>query len=288
MVDAACYCAIRGIARARDPELRGLHAADPRSTRPAGTIVNPVLPAACGARGVDRLPRLRRGHGRARAGRAGPGDRGRRGRADADRDRRLRRGRQAVRARPRCSSAAGARARAATGSRACRTRSPTCRTSRSSWSRADLPLRVERYGLVARLGRRRALPRRARLRARVRAARRRGGADDPLRPARPPALRPRRRRAGRAVGERRRLGGEARALPTMPMEALQLAQRRRLHTTSRPAAAAAAPVRARPGARARGRARREGDASTRRASATASSIADGTSTRGDPRPEGSR
>ena len=65
------------------------------------------------------------------------------------------RGREAVRARPRCSSAAGARARAATASRACRTRSPTCRTSRSSWSRADLPLRVARLRARARLGRRR-------------------------------------------------------------------------------------------------------------------------------------
>ena len=38
--------------RARDPELRGLHAARSASRAPGGTIVNPVLPAACGARGV--------------------------------------------------------------------------------------------------------------------------------------------------------------------------------------------------------------------------------------------
>ena len=37
--------------RRRDPELRGLHAPI-RIDAPAGTVVNPVLPAACGARGV--------------------------------------------------------------------------------------------------------------------------------------------------------------------------------------------------------------------------------------------
>ena len=51
MVYAACYCAFRGIARAEIPNCEGymvpihVHA-------PAGTVVNPVLPAACGARGV--------------------------------------------------------------------------------------------------------------------------------------------------------------------------------------------------------------------------------------------
>ena len=51
MVYAACYCAFRGIARVEMPNCEGymtpihVHA-------PAGTVVNPVLPAACGARGV--------------------------------------------------------------------------------------------------------------------------------------------------------------------------------------------------------------------------------------------
>ncbi len=51
MIYAACYCAIRGIAEREIPNCEGymrpiaIHA-------PEGTIVNPVLPAACGARGV--------------------------------------------------------------------------------------------------------------------------------------------------------------------------------------------------------------------------------------------
>lgn len=51
MVNAACYCAVRGIASREIPNCEGymtpigVHA-------PAGTIVNPVPPAACGARGV--------------------------------------------------------------------------------------------------------------------------------------------------------------------------------------------------------------------------------------------
>lgn len=51
MVYAACYCAFRGIARAEIPDCEGYMA--PIHVRaPAGTVVNPVLPAACGARGV--------------------------------------------------------------------------------------------------------------------------------------------------------------------------------------------------------------------------------------------
>jgi N-methylhydantoinase B len=51
MIDAACYCAVRGIVRGEIPNCEGfmrpisIHA-------PQGTIVNPVLPAPCGARGV--------------------------------------------------------------------------------------------------------------------------------------------------------------------------------------------------------------------------------------------
>ena len=51
MVDAACYCAFRGIARGRDPELRGLHGADPRPRaarhgRQPGAARPPAVPVA--------------------------------------------------------------------------------------------------------------------------------------------------------------------------------------------------------------------------------------------------
>ena len=120
--------------RPRDPERGRLHAADPHQR--AGR--HDRQPGA--ARGLRRprrrrLPRLRRRHGRARPGRAGQGDRAGRGRADADRDRRLP-GREPVRPDGGARRLLGRAGGAATGSRACRTRSPTCRTSRSSWSRA--------------------------------------------------------------------------------------------------------------------------------------------------------
>ena len=51
MVRAACYCAIRGIVRADMPNCEG-YMAPIRVLAPEGTVVNPVLPAACGARGV--------------------------------------------------------------------------------------------------------------------------------------------------------------------------------------------------------------------------------------------
>jgi N-methylhydantoinase B len=51
MVYAACYCAFRGIARAEMPNCEG-YMAPIHVHAPAGTVVNPVLPAACGARGV--------------------------------------------------------------------------------------------------------------------------------------------------------------------------------------------------------------------------------------------
>jgi N-methylhydantoinase B len=51
MVYAACYCAFRGIARAEIPNCEG-YMAPIHVHAPAGTVVNPVLPAACGARGV--------------------------------------------------------------------------------------------------------------------------------------------------------------------------------------------------------------------------------------------
>ena len=51
MVYAACYCAIRGIVRGEIPNCEG-YMVPIRIDAPAGTVVNPVLPAACGARGV--------------------------------------------------------------------------------------------------------------------------------------------------------------------------------------------------------------------------------------------
>ena len=120
--------------RPRDPERRRLHAADPHQ-RAGGHDREPGATGGLRRARRRRLPRLRRGHGRARAGRAGPGDRAGRGRADADRDRRLR-GREAVRPDRGDRRLLGRARERATGSRACRTRSPTSRTSPSSWSRA--------------------------------------------------------------------------------------------------------------------------------------------------------
>jgi N-methylhydantoinase B len=51
LVFAACYCAIKGIAEREIPNCEG-YMRPIHINAPAGTIVNPVLPAACGARGV--------------------------------------------------------------------------------------------------------------------------------------------------------------------------------------------------------------------------------------------
>lgn len=51
LVFAACYCAIKGIAEREIPNCEG-YMRPIRIHAPEGTIVNPVLPAACGARGV--------------------------------------------------------------------------------------------------------------------------------------------------------------------------------------------------------------------------------------------
>lgn len=51
LVRAACYCAVRGIAEREIPNCEGYMRPITIHT-PAGTVVNPVLPAACGARGV--------------------------------------------------------------------------------------------------------------------------------------------------------------------------------------------------------------------------------------------
>ena len=134
MVYAAAYCAIRGIVQGEIPNCEG-YMVPIRINAPAGTVVNPVLPAACGARGVigyrvydaimgalapivpDRV---------IAAGEGGPtliawGGYDRWGRRSASRG-----------APPRSSSAAGAPARPSTGSRAFPTRWPTSATSRSS------------------------------------------------------------------------------------------------------------------------------------------------------------
>jgi N-methylhydantoinase B len=51
LIYAACYCAIRGIAVNEIPNCEG-YMRPIRVHAPEGTVVNPVLPAACGARGV--------------------------------------------------------------------------------------------------------------------------------------------------------------------------------------------------------------------------------------------
>ncbi len=51
MINAACYAAIRGIVGGEIPNCEG-YMRPIRIAAPAGTVVNPVLPAACGARGV--------------------------------------------------------------------------------------------------------------------------------------------------------------------------------------------------------------------------------------------
>jgi N-methylhydantoinase B len=51
LVFAACYCAIKGVAEREIPNCEG-YMRPIRIHAPEGTLVNPVLPAACGARGV--------------------------------------------------------------------------------------------------------------------------------------------------------------------------------------------------------------------------------------------
>jgi N-methylhydantoinase B len=51
MVFAAAYCAIRGVVGGEIPNCEG-YMVPIRVYAPSGTVVNPVLPAACGARGV--------------------------------------------------------------------------------------------------------------------------------------------------------------------------------------------------------------------------------------------
>ncbi|MEA2365209.1 MAG: N-methylhydantoinase [Thermoleophilaceae bacterium] len=51
LVRAACYCAVRGVTGRDIPNAEG-YMRPIKVIAPAGTIVNPVLPGACGARGV--------------------------------------------------------------------------------------------------------------------------------------------------------------------------------------------------------------------------------------------
>ena len=260
MVYAACYCAIRGIVAAARSRTARATCARSGSTRPAGTIVNPVLPGRLRRARRDRLPRLRRDHGRARADRARPRDRRRRGRADADRLRRLRRGRPAVRARPRCSSAAGARARASDGLEGVSNPLANLGNQPVELIEADLPLRGRPLRARAGLGRRRAAtaagsptcastgcsPSEATLT--IRTDRR----DHPpygLDGGEPGAPVEQRRRLGRR-GARAADDADGRrcTLERGDVFTPRLGRRRRLRR----------PVRARPGGRARGRARREG------------------------------
>ena len=69
MVNAGVYCAFRGIAEPRDPERRRLHAADPHQ-RAGRHDREPGAAGGLRRAGRRRLSRLRRGDGRARAGRA--------------------------------------------------------------------------------------------------------------------------------------------------------------------------------------------------------------------------
>ena len=259
MVYAAAYCAIRGIVGGEIPNCEG-YMVPIRINAPAGTVVNPVLPAACGARGVigyrvydaimgalapivpDRV---------IAAGEGGPtliawggyeqqDDRAQAVRHHRGARRQLGRALDPRRARGRLEPAR-------------QPRQPAGRADRGRPAAADRALRRR-----ARLGRRGAPAWRARLRARVRVAGRQGDADDPHRSPRPSSLRPRRRRARRAVEQRRRLrrrgaraadDADARlhARAGRPVHP-RLGRRRRLRRS----------VRARSRGRARGRARRQG------------------------------
>ena len=227
---------------------------------PAGTIVNPVLPAACGARGVIGYRVYDAIMGALATSRPRSRDRRRRGRADADRLRRLRRG-AAGRS---CTTEVlvgswGARAtRGRARGRVESAREPRP-TSRSSCSRPTCRSRLDRYGLVpdsGGAGRHRgglAYVREFTVLARA------GDADDPLRPARPSPVRPRRRRAGRPLEQRARLERRgARAADdadgSEPARAAATASR---HVSAGGGGFGDA-LRARPRSRARGRPRREG------------------------------
>ena len=234
MVNAGVYCAFRGIADRDIPNAEG-YMRPIHINAPVGTIVNPVLPAACGARGVVGYRVYDAVMGALAQvvpekviapGEGGPSLIAIGGYQDG----------KPVRPRRGARRLLGRARDAATASRACRTRSPTCRTSRSRWSRASC-----RCGCTA-TG---SSPTRAAPGAF------RGGlafersyellADEAVLTVRSD------RRSHPPYGIE---GGEAgapssntigdRVLPTMPMEALQAAQAATSSATSPRAAAAAA------------------------------------------------
>ena len=206
---------------------------------PAGTVVNPVLPAACGARGVigyrvydaimgalaplvpDRV--IAAGEGGPTLIALGGYDEERRPFGhDRGARRQLGRARDPRRARRRLEPAR-------------EPRQPAGRAARGRPAAPDRALRPR-----AGLRRRRAAARRARLRARVHGARAPGDADDPRRPPRPSAVRPRRRRAGRAVEQRRRLRRRGTSAADDADGGEHCSSRATASPTSRPAAAASA------------------------------------------------
>ena len=196
MVFAACYCAIRQIAEVELPNCEGymrpivIHA-------PEGSILNPVLPAACGARGVvgyrvyDAVMGALAGAvpDRVRA----PGEGG----PTLDLVRRLR-------VRPSVCPDRGARRQLGGPDRAGRPRGhlqPAGEPQQPA-GRADRGrLPTAGAALWPGAGQRRTgrVPRRARLRARLSCPRRRDADDDPHRPPAPSSTRARRRRARCAV-----------------------------------------------------------------------------------------
>ena len=193
MVRAACYGAIRGIVGGEIPNCEG-YMTPIRIDAPAGTVVNPGAPRRLRCPRRDRLPRLRRPDGRARADRAGPRARRGRGRPDADRLRRLRRGASAVR------DDRGARGHLGSAChegrpRGCLQPAREPRQPARRAARGGHPARGGALRARARFRRRRTAARRARLRARVPGADTPGDPHDPHRSPRPSALRPRGRRA---------------------------------------------------------------------------------------------
>ena len=225
---------------------------------PDGTIVNPVLPGGLRRARRRRLPRLRRDHGRAGADRAGARHRAGRGRADAARDRRQP-GREALRA-DRGDGRHLGRAGGKDGLEGISNPAANLSNQPIEMIETDMPLRGAR--LRPRPGFRRAgqLPRRARLRARVRllAERRCLRCAPTGAHIRPTAS----QGGGRGAVVEHRIGRSRDCRPCRWRRSSCAGATS--STTSRPAAAAAAPARARSGARARRRARREGDAEAAR------------------------
>ena len=233
MVNAGVYCAFRGIAGREIPNaggyMRPIHI-----NAPVGTIVNPVLPAACGARGVVGYRVYDAVMGALAQvvpekviapGEGGPTLIAIGGYQDG-KPVRPHRGARRLLGRP-----GGPRRSRGRVEPARQPVEPAGRAGRERPAAAGARLRARR-----RLGRPRALPRRPRLRALVRAAGRRGGADRALRPALPPAVRDRGRGGGSAVVEHDRRSRASRRCRWKRCSCAGAMS----STTSRPAEAAAA------------------------------------------------